>query len=152
MLPLSLYHVLLGWLDIVSDVWGIYSTGVIAQRIQPLCEVSFSRFFIMQLLLLLGNLIAQSLLAMRNAATEPNEAGDEEAGKLSECPHRRRRILIAAVRGFFNLELAYQEWKKRPQSPTEAHMEACIYYKMVELMFEAPQVVVAWVVLLRPGP
>jgi hypothetical protein len=149
MLPLSSYHVLLGWVDVASDVWGVYSTGVIAQRIQPLCEVSFNSFFsgcfMMQLLLLLGNLIAQSLLAMRTAIKGAYKAGDEEIGKINRPS--RRRILIAGVRGFFNLELAYQEWKKR-EAPTKAQMEACIYYKMVELIFEAPQVVIAWVVLL----
>jgi hypothetical protein len=149
MLPLSSYHVFLGWVDIVSDVWGVYTTGVIAQRIQPLCRISFSRFFwgcfFTQLLLLLGNLTAQSLLAMRTAAKEPVKPGEEEAGKPNS-PYRRR-ILIAGVRGFFNLELAYQERKKR-DTPTTAQMEACIYYKLVELMFEAPQVVIAWMVLL----
>jgi hypothetical protein len=37
--------------------------------------------------------------------------------------HHRRLNLMAALRGFLNLELAYQEWKKR-QAPAEPRRPA----------------------------
>jgi hypothetical protein len=156
MLPLSPFHVLLGWVDIITDVCSIYSTAAIAQRTEPLCGHELRGFFggcfVMQLALLLGNLTSQSILAMQTAAATGSGSGasDEEEGSdskrpVSGCATKCGRILAAGVRGFFGLELGYQEWRRR-QAPTTA--EACIYYKMVELVFEAPQVVLAWVVLL----
>jgi hypothetical protein len=49
--------------------------------------------------------------------------------------------------GSSTLSWPTEEWNHR-DAPTKAQTEVCIYYKMVELMFEGPQLVVTWAVLL----
>ena len=69
-------------------------------------------------------------------------------------PKRAEFILTAALRGLLNLELAYQEWwKKRSgedysHQAMQRHTTAVLYYKLTELVFEAPQVLISWTVLL----
>jgi hypothetical protein len=93
--------------------------------------------------LLSANLLAQSILAAKNAATpRPGQ------------PKQAKHILTAVLRGLLNLELAYQEWwKKRPaedynHKAMQRQTTAVLYYKLTELVFEAPQVLLSWTVLL----
>ena len=102
----------------------------------------FKVCFIIQLVLLIANLLAQSVLAAKNAMTAPGQ------------PKRAKSVLLAALRGLVNLELAYQEWwKKRSaedysQEAMQRHTTTVLYYKLTELVFEAPQVLLSWTVLL----
>ena len=110
-LPLSSWHVILGWADLLTDVMGIISTKKLAttSRLSPfelaVCGVVLSNYFhvcfMIQLALLSANLLAQSVLAAKNAMSTPGQ------------PKRAKCILIAALRGLLNLELAYQEWWKK---------------------------------------
>jgi hypothetical protein len=111
--------------------------------------MSFSLYFriccILQLACLGANLLAHSILAalQARAGTKPGE------------PKRRRHILAAAARGVLNLELAYHEFFKQKAVETassreamQRHTTAALYYKLVELVFEAPQVLLSWTALL----
>ena len=148
-LTLSSWHVILGWADLITDIISVISTrrlATLAQYRREICGVTMSNYFqvcfIIQLALLSANLLAQSILAAKNAMTGPGQ------------PRRAKSVLVAALRGLLNLELAYQEWwKKRSaedysQEAMQRHTTAVLYYKLTELVFEAPQVLLSWTVLL----
>ena len=141
-LTLSSWHVILGWADLITDIISVISTGRLAtldQYRREICHVTMSHYFQVsfkiQLALLSANLLAQSVLAAKNAMTAPWQ------------PKRAKSILLAALRGLLNLKLAYQEWwKKRSaedysQEAMQRHTTAVLYYKLTELVFEAPQAV-----------
>ena len=149
-LPLSSWHVFLGWADLVTDVMGAISTWQLASSGQydNLCGLRLSNYFmvcfIVQLVFLAANLLAQSVLAAHHAiaATPPGQPG-------KAC-----QILTAAGRGLLNLELAYQEFFRQHAADTSSraarqhHTTAALHYKIAELIFEAPQVLISWTVLL----
>ena len=149
-LPLSSWHVLLGWVDLVTDIMGAISTWKLASSGQydNLCGLRLSNYFmvcfVVQLAFLAANLLAQSALAAHHAiaATPPGH------------PWKASKILMAAARGLLNLELAYQEFFKQHAAHTSSreamqhHTTAALHYKIAELIFEAPQVLISWTVLL----
>jgi len=126
------------------STWQLASSG----QYDNLCGVRLSNYFmvcfIVQLAFLAANLLAQSALAAHHAiaATPPGH------------PRKASKILAAAGRGLLNLELAFQEFLNRHaahSSSREAmqhHTTAALYYKIAELIFEAPQVLISWTVLL----
>jgi hypothetical protein len=77
--PLSIFHVVLGWADVASDVVGVVSTGAIAARLPPLCGMPLRPFFwtwmLVQCALLLANLGVQVRIARGRARTRRAIAG-----------------------------------------------------------------------------
>jgi hypothetical protein len=67
--------------------------------------------------------------------------------RKSPLPARRRAVLFALLRGLTNLELTHLEFQ-RHCAPAPHRTAAVLRYKMCELVFEAPQVIVAWTVLM----
>jgi hypothetical protein len=139
MLPLSRWHVMFGWLDLVSDILNIVSTFKIAQDARPRCAASADprAFFlgcaITLTVLFVGNQVSQMALACRAAV---GRGGGPRA------------VLAAAARGFFNLELAYHEFTRKEDPEECAHATAAsLHHKMMELLWEAPHVVVSLTVL-----
>ncbi|GBF95375.1 hypothetical protein Rsub_07803 [Raphidocelis subcapitata] len=140
--PLSIYHVVLGWADVASDFVSILSTGAIMAALPPLCGMPLRPFFltwmIVQCALLLANLGVQTAFAVRDALRD--HAGAPPA-------QRRRAAAWAVLRGLTNTQLAYLEFSRRI-TPSPRTTSAVLSYKMAELVFEAPQVVASWTVLL----
>ena len=148
MLPLSLWHVVMGWVDLITDVCGIVSTKFLSETIPPVCGVNVQYYFrvcfFLQLAFLIGNQLSHSIVAGVRA-----RSSDEESW------------ILACARGLLNLELAYHVFKKASYASTATrsassnshssssyHTRAALTHKMVELVWEAPQVMVAVVVLL----
>jgi hypothetical protein len=73
--PLSIWHVMLGWMDVTTDIVSVACTMVVYKALKPLCGLDlqpyFLLFFYIQLFLLLGNLCAQVGAAMA-IASAPN--------------------------------------------------------------------------------
>jgi hypothetical protein len=64
--------------------------------------------------------------------------------------HARRtgqNPVLAFVLGLFNLQLAYLEFSKRVK-PSSALVSACLSVRLNELVWEAPQLVLSWCVML----
>jgi hypothetical protein len=55
--------------------------------------------------------------------------------------------LLAFVLGLFNLQLAYLQFSKRVQ-PSSALASACLSIRLNELVWEAPQLVLSWCIML----
>lgn len=93
-----------------------------------------------QIFLLVGNQITQAILAVITAVKQRN------AG--SAAVRFWGQPLIAFVRGLCGLELAYHAWGKDvghqlgPEG-SRVHIQASLNYKLAELVWEAPQVLVS---------
>lgn len=161
-LPLSTFHVLLGWLDIATDILGICSTHTIVQQTSPAPVKStgyiadpmtrmadpkpyFVGLWVTQIVLLVGNMVTQAILATITAV-KSRRAGSAASGWCA-FP------VVAFLRGLCGMELAYHEWGKHAFNQLDAegsraHIQAALNYKLAELAWEAPQVMASWVIVL----
>lgn len=149
-LPLSVWHVLLAWLDLVTDVLGAISTRQLALQLRSLCGMRLAAFFnccaSIQLLLLAGSILVQGALAAMRALEEERLAAAAAAAS-SSLGARRRAVLWALLRTATLTELAYAEFFRR-SAPSSARTAAVLHMRLAELSFEGPQVVISWMVLL----
>jgi hypothetical protein len=142
MLPLSPWHCVMGWVDIITDVLSIIATFHLAAQLPPpRCSAAagtmagpfFYAAAALQIAFLVGNQVTQTMFAC-----------------LAAHKHGRNTVL-AGLRGFFNLELAYHESKRSQGTNNKdvaAATAASLNHKMIELVWEVPQTVVALSVLM----
>lgn len=104
----------------------------------------FQVALVIQIFLLAGSQITQGILAVIGAFRERRH-GARGWG----CANP----VVAFLRGLFGLELAYHEWAKQVGKEVgdkggRGHIQAALSHKMAELIFEAPQVIIGWTIVL----
>lgn len=92
---------------------------------------------IFQIALLVGNQVTQGTLAAVYASKEGGQGG-----------RRFWMLLVAFFRGLCGFELLYHKWgkvglEKAGEEGVRLHIQGALNVKLVQLVFEAPQVVIS---------
>lgn len=132
LLPLSGWHVVMGWIDLATDIAGIIATIRIAQETPIVCDTSNPAWFFwacaaLLIFLVVGNQTTAAVLACRYQAIQPE----------SSCGLN----FLAGLRGLLGIELGYQE-HTRHYGDVRAATTAALNLKMNELFWEVPITVV----------